>query len=78
MDRSGQTKCDDRFPCCGLVTFYARMGLHSCNLLRGTNLKLIHTRIRLKKFDMSTGSAAASYYVTLVAMDPSSCWVLTF
>ncbi|XP_002870599.2 LOW QUALITY PROTEIN: UPF0725 protein At3g57210 [Arabidopsis lyrata subsp. lyrata] len=67
--------CDERWsPCCTLVRLYARMGLHRYNLLQGKNLQLN----RVKKYNMSTHSAACNYYITLVAMDPARSKLLNF
>ncbi|CAL9231090.1 unnamed protein product [Arabidopsis halleri] len=60
--------CNQRFPCPALVFFYAKMGLHRYNFVQGTKFELS----RVKKYVMSTGSAASSYYITLDAIDPAA------
>ncbi|CAL9222286.1 unnamed protein product [Arabidopsis halleri] len=59
--------CNKRSPCPVLVFLYATLGLHRYNLLQGTKFQLS----RVKKYVFSTGAAAASYYITLDAIDPA-------
>ncbi|VVA97845.1 unnamed protein product [Arabis nemorensis] len=60
--------CEKGFPCSAIVTVYARLGLHRYNFLNGTNYKLN----RVKRYNQSTGPAASSYFITLVAHDPAA------
>lgn len=64
----GKTKCTKDHPCPVLVTLYAKMGLHRYNLLQGTKFQLKH----VKKYIVTTGSAAPSYYITSVAIDDTA------
>ncbi|CAD5324080.1 unnamed protein product [Arabidopsis thaliana] len=59
--------CNKWSPCPFLVLLYATLGLHRYNLLQGTKFQLN----RVKKYVFSTG-AAASYYITLDAMEPAA------
>ncbi|KAJ0244305.1 hypothetical protein HA466_0189620 [Hirschfeldia incana] len=63
-----KTICTKDNPCPRLVTLYAKMGLHRYNLLKGTKFQLK----RVKKYIDTTGSAAPSYYMTLVAIDDTA------
>ncbi|CAL9216928.1 unnamed protein product, partial [Arabidopsis halleri] len=56
-----------------LVKLYARAGLHLYNMLNGTNLKLDH----LKRFNKQM-RFLSSYYITLLAFDPTSRLQETF
>ncbi|KAF8103877.1 hypothetical protein N665_0183s0053 [Sinapis alba] len=57
-----------------LLLLYAKLGLHRYNLLQGKNLQLSS----VKKYNQSMGSAASSYYITLVAIDPATQLLQTF
>ncbi|CAH8356380.1 unnamed protein product [Eruca vesicaria subsp. sativa] len=63
-----KTKCTKDHPCSHLVTLYAKMGLHRYNLLKGTKFQLKH----VKKYIVTTGSAAPSYYMTSVGIDDTA------
>ncbi|CAH8356339.1 unnamed protein product [Eruca vesicaria subsp. sativa] len=65
-------KCTKDDPCPRFVRLYAKMGLHRYNLLQGTKFKLKGVR----KYIETLGSPAATYYITLYAIDQaggSSC-----
>ncbi|EOA21050.1 hypothetical protein CARUB_v10001391mg [Capsella rubella] len=57
--------CKQEYPCPPLVFLYAKMSLHRYNFAQGTMFELI----RVQKYVKSTGSANASYYMTLDAID---------
>ncbi|KAJ0257816.1 hypothetical protein HA466_0086190 [Hirschfeldia incana] len=65
--------CNDD-TCPPLLLLYAKLGLHRYNLLQGKNLQLSS----VKKYNRSMGSAASSYYITLVAIDPATQLLQTF
>ncbi|CAH8391320.1 unnamed protein product [Eruca vesicaria subsp. sativa] len=64
--------CNDT--CSPLILLYAQLGLHRYNLVQGKNLQLSSVR----KYNESMGSAASSYYITLVAIDPATQLLQTF
>ncbi|CAN7043614.1 unnamed protein product [Brassica oleracea var. botrytis] len=64
--------CNDT--CSPLILLYAKLGLHRYNLVQGKNLELSS----VKKYNQSMGSAASSYYITLVAIDPATQLLQTF
>ncbi|KAF2546430.1 hypothetical protein F2Q70_00020686 [Brassica cretica] len=64
--------CNDT--CSPLLVLYAKLGLHRYNLVQGKNLQLSS----VKKYNQSMGSAASSYYITLVAIDPVNQLLQTF
>ncbi|KAH0878531.1 hypothetical protein HID58_065925 [Brassica napus] len=64
--------CNDT--CSPLILLYAKLGLHRYNLVQGKNLQLSS----VKKYNQSMGSAASSYYITLVAIDPATQLLQTF
>ncbi|XP_010454406.1 PREDICTED: UPF0725 protein At3g25080 isoform X2 [Camelina sativa] len=57
--------CDQESPCPPVVLLYAKMSLHRYNFVKGTKFELIG----VQKYVQTTGSAAASYYITLDAID---------
>ncbi|EOA21051.1 hypothetical protein CARUB_v10001392mg [Capsella rubella] len=59
--------CNQRFTCPPIPFLYAEMSLHRYNFVKGTKFELIC----VQKYVKSTGSAAASYYITLDAIDPA-------
>ncbi|KAL0760138.1 hypothetical protein Bca101_076288 [Brassica carinata] len=57
---------DGRYPYRDLVKGYCMVGLQRYNMKQGTNYKMSS----LIKFNMTTGTAVCSYYLTLHAHDP--------
>ncbi|KAL0656596.1 hypothetical protein Bca4012_077180 [Brassica carinata] len=57
---------NDRYSDCDLVKSYCMVGLQRYNMNQGTNYQLSS----LIKFNVTTGTAVCSYYLTLFAHDP--------
>ncbi|KFK35460.1 hypothetical protein AALP_AA5G286900 [Arabis alpina] len=61
-------------PCLGLVTLYARMGLHRYNFLEETNYEFV----AVKFYNQTRHAGAGSYYITFDAKDPAADEYPTF
>ncbi|KAL1209497.1 hypothetical protein V5N11_022838 [Cardamine amara subsp. amara] len=60
--------CKSWRPCPDIVSAYARLGLDRYNMLNRTKFQLV----RVRKYVMTT-TPVACYYITLQAIDPTSC-----
>ncbi|CAH2079859.1 unnamed protein product [Thlaspi arvense] len=66
-ERLRKEVCNDRSSCRAVVILYAKMGLHRYNFVEGKNYQFC----RVEKYNRTANLGAASYYITLVAMNPS-------
>ncbi|CAA7023938.1 unnamed protein product [Microthlaspi erraticum] len=57
-----------------MIHLYAKVGLHRYNMLHGTNLQLHH----IEKYNRFYRKMPSSYFITLVAKDPSTGSLVTF